>query len=305
MSRLVQGRNRLPASTVELASRSIAPNTRRAYTGAMKMLRTWLEGRELEDGTLAEYLTHLYQHGRSPATAAIVVAAVRFSSRGTARRVIGPATQAVMAGYRRQAGHRGSGQTCGLRWEEADRIVRETAPDGLAGCRDAAIIAMASDAMLRIGELAALRVSDVSQAADGSGRVLIRHSKTDQEGKGVVLYLGQPTLRHVFAWIRRANLQDGMLFRHVANDKLRGPSLTSRSIARIIAKRADEAGFSGRVSGHSFRVGSAQSLAAHGASVVEMQQAGRWQSPRMPGHYAKGELAGRGAVARLRYRKAQ
>ena len=57
----------------------------------------------------------------------------------------------------------------------------------------------------------------------------------------------------------------------------------------------------GRVSGHSLRVGGAQSLAAGGASLVEMQQAGRWQSPSMPGHYAKGQLADRGAVARIRY----
>ena len=45
----------------------------------------------------------------------------------------------------------------------------------------------------------------------------------------------------------------------------------------------------------------AQSLAAGGASIVEMQTAGRWQSPAMPGHYARGQLAARGAVARVRY----
>ena len=44
-------------------------------------------------------------------------------------------------------------------------------------------------------------------------------------------------------------------------------------------------GIEGRVSGHSLRVGGAQSLAAGGASLVEMQTAGRWQSPAMPGHY--------------------
>ena len=44
-----------------------------------------------------------------------------------------------------------------------------------------------------------------------------------------------------------------------------------------------------------------QSLAAAGASVVEMQTAGRWQSPSMPGRYARGHLAARDAVAKLRY----
>ena len=53
--------------------------------------------------------------------------------------------------------------------------------------------------------------------------------------------------------------------------------------------------------GHSLRVGSAQSLATAGASLVEMQVAGRWQSPNMPGYYAQGQLARQGAVAKLRY----
>ena len=57
----------------------------------------------------------------------------------------------------------------------------------------------------------------------------------------------------------------------------------------------------GRVSGHSLRVGSAQSLANAGASLVEMQVAGRWRSPVMPALYAQGQLPKQGAVARLRY----
>ena len=71
--------------------------------------------------------------------------------------------------------------------------------------------------------------------------------------------------------------------------------LGARSIRSIIAKRA--AG----VAGHSLRVGSAQSLAAAGAGLVELQEAGDWQAPTMPAHYARHQLAARGAVAKLRY----
>ena len=38
--------------------------------------------------------------------------------------------------------------------------------------------------------------------------------------------------------------------------------------------------------------------------MIEAQQAGRWISPLMPAHYARNETAARGAVARLRYKKA-
>ncbi len=79
-----------------------------------------------------------------------------------------------------------------------------------------------------------------------------------------------------------------------------GP-LDSRNIRRIIVTRARAAGIEGRVSGHSLRVGGAQSLAAAGAGLVELQQAGDWRSPAMPAHYARGQPGARGAVARLRY----
>ena len=138
----------------------------------------------------------------------------------------------------------------------------------------------------------------------------MQRSKTDQEGEGAVLYLGQPTLKRVRAWLEVSGLEDGSLFRPVTKSGLVATAaLSARSVRRIIQARAEAAGVGpenpslGRVSGHSLRVGSAQSLAQAGASLIEMQQAGRWESPLMPGHYARAELARRGAVARLRYRK--
>ena len=45
------------------------------------------------------------------------------------------------------------------------------------------------------------------------------------------------------------------------------------------------------------------SLAQAGASVVDMQVAGRWKSSTMPAHYAKAELAERGAIARFKEKR--
>ena len=52
------------------------------------------------------------------------------------------------------------------------------------------------------------------------------------------------------------------------------------------------------MSGHSLRVGSAQSLVARGASTAELMQAGRWTDERTATRYAAKELAANGAVAR-------
>ena len=197
-----------------------------------------------------------------------------------------------------------------MRWEQADAAAAVAARDGgrndvsLSALRDAAIIAVMSDAMLRVSELAALECTDVEADPEaGSGRLTIRHSKTDPEGAGAVQYLGPATLERVRVWTQAAGVSDGALFRRVRRGgRVVGErALSPHAVRTIVKRRAAEVGVEGRVSGHSLRVGAAQSLAANGASVVEMQVAGRWKSPSMPGRYAQGELAARGAVARLRY----
>ena len=192
---------------------------------------------------------------------------------------------------------------CGRReWRYKEEAIA-TAPEmaeqvgDLSGLRDAAIVAVASDALLRASEIAALDVADVSLAEQTA---VIRRSKTDQEG--AVQFLGKPTVERIRTWLRASGLAAGALFRAVnKSGRVYGERLTARSIRSIITRRARAAGVEGRVSGHSLRVGSAQSLATAGASLVEMQVAGRWESPNMPGHYAQGQLARQGAVARLRY----
>ena len=81
---------------------------------------------------------------------------------------------------------------------------------------------------------------------------------------------------------------------------IRSNRLNPHSARRIIQKRASDAGVEGFISGHSLRVGSAVSLAQAGATVVDMQVVGRWKSSQMPAHYAKAELAERGAIARFK-----
>ena len=71
--------------------------------------------------------------------------------------------------------------------------------------------------------------------------------------------------------------------------------LGADSIRAIVRKRAAAVdGITGRIGGHSLRVGSARELAADGASVVEFQQAGGWRSPTTPAVYVRRESATRG-----------
>ena len=153
-----------------------------------------------------------------------------------------------------------------------------------------------------IAQILGLQVADIAAEADGSGRLTVHRSKTDQEGRGAVLFVGGSIVRRLAAWRDAAGIEDGPLFRRIRRgDHVEAATITDRAARSIIQARAAEAGIGEGVSGHSLRIGAAQPLAAAGAGLVELQQAGRWDSPSMPGHYARGQLAARRAVARLRY----
>lgn len=87
------------ASAQDLAASSLAPNTRRSYAGAISRLDDWLDGRSIDDNILVTYLGVLFANGRSAGSAAVTVAAVRFTARIKGwPSPVGPATERVLAG---------------------------------------------------------------------------------------------------------------------------------------------------------------------------------------------------------------
>ena len=289
----------LPEETESLIKASIAENTLKAYQRALQSLTAWLAGRTLSDALLANYITALHETGKSPATIGQVVAAVKWQlkNQSNASSQPMPITQATLAGIRRKGRDRGRGQVDGLIWQDVERVCIYAETEGpLAGLRDAAMIRLMSDCLLRISEVVAVNVGDLKERT-----LTVRTSKTDQEGTSESLYICDATRNVLNQYRERANLTRGALFRHIRRgDHIQSNRLTSHSARRIIKKRAADAGVEGFISGHSLRVGSAVSLAQAGATVVDMQVAGRWKSSQMPAHYAKAELAERGAIARFK-----
>ena len=276
----------------------VAPTTRSLYEGVLSRLAR--EGIDLEDEAIAVYLGGLYEAGRAVESAALVVKAVRWH----APRAIGPDVAAALAGFKRMAVGRGRGQARGLSWNQVDRLVEVIGSParwrGIAdvrrGWRDAALLSVGSDALLRVSEISALDVDDVEDAA-----VHVRRSKTDQLGLGAACYVGVPTRVRVANWVRTARLDGGALFRAIDRWGHVGARLSAAAVRAIIRRRASEVlGLHG-IRGHALRVGSTQELVARQASLVEIQLAGRWVSPTMPSHYGRVQAVGRGAVARLRY----
>ena len=288
----------LPKETESLIKVSVSENTLKAYQRALHNLETWLSGRTLSDALLAEYVTNLHKTGKTPATIGQVVAAVKWQLKHQSQEITNfPITHATLAGIRREGKNRGRGQVDGLTWQDVERVcLLAEIENTLAGLRDAAMIRLMSDCLLRVSEVVAVNVEDLKEKT-----LTLRSSKSDQEGTGESLYVCDSTRNVLERYRERAGITGGAVFQHIRRgDHIQSNRITAHSARRIIKKRAADAGVTGFISGHSLRVGSAVSLAQAGATVVDMQVAGRWKSSEMPAHYAKAELAERGAIARLK-----
>ena len=159
------------------------------------------------------------------------------------------------------------------------------------GLVDIALASVMRDGLLRVSEASALRWGDVELVGDGSGRIRIPESKTDQEAEGVVLYLGPAAVEALLA-IRP---EEAVIARSTPVFGLHPDTILRR--LQQAARAARLPGWR-EISGHSGRVGMAQDLSSAGFALPELMTAGRWKSPRMPAQYTERQAAARGAVAR-------
>ena len=292
----------------QLHTAALAPTTRKAYAGALRRFDDWLDGRPPTDSFLAKHLDEMFRRGLAPASASLVVAALRRAMRDLNRagyhcgeHPIGPVAIERLERYRREAADRGRGQAGPLLWEDADRMSEcAEAVGDPRGVRDAALVGVASHALLRVLEVSRLDVEDVSRQRDGTALLKIRRSKTDQYGEGAILHICRDAAGRLKRWIAAAGIESGPVFRPVKGGSIEATPLGTGAVRAAIKRRAAQAGIVRRVSGHSLRVGAAQSLAERGVSLAELQVIGRWASPAMPGRYVRGQEASRSAVARLR-----
>ena len=294
----------IPEPTARLVEKSFAENTLRNRRQALKQFDLWLLGRPIADGLLAQYITDLFNEGKAPGTIFIAVSAVKWllKYRNNRKPVELPITAATLAGIRREGRDRGRGQRNGLTWREVEKICAVQEADGTLRCiLNSAILRVMSDGLLHISEVTEIRIDDLED-----NTLQVRFSKTGQEGEGEYLYLCEDTRLVVQKWLERSGLTEGNLFWRMTargdnlyRDKDTGEphKLTDDGVRKIIKQSAARVGITDKVSGHSLRIGSAVALAQVGASLVEIQVAGRWKDPGMPAHYARAQFAERGAIA--------
>jgi site-specific recombinase XerD len=305
--------------TLEMIARSDADNTVTAYTKDWAKFEAWCADRgrtplPATAQTFAEYVRYLTEtpttRGTPPRPSTIDRAmgtiGRRHSDAGYPldRR----AAAKVYKTYKRdwaKAGNRKTKSTPAV--VDAVKVMVDTCDVGtLTGIRDRAVILLGFAIMARRSELAELDIGDITEHTEGI-EVLIRVSKTDQEGKGITLavpYLENPLTCPVVAvqaWLaalQRRGVTSGPLFRRIdrhghlgGTDDAAGRGgarMTGQSIGTIVRRAATKAGLPNPDSytGHSLRAGGATSAFEAGAPSSAVTGQGRWseKSPTVQGY---------------------
>ena len=288
---------------------ALAPATRRVYRSLWQGFDRWCRSRGYEALPAAAVAVAAFLAARaqtsSAATLSLSAAAIGYYHRqhSLPNPTDSQGVKLVLAGLARQHRAGSQRQAKGLSREDLaaikatacrPRIGRGGRLESAAYARnrgliDIALCSIMWDAMLRRSEAAALTWADVRRAADGSGRLTVQHSKTDQRGEGKVL------------WISPSSMSALELVASLQARQPAGPlfNLSPPQITRRIAQACKAAGLGAGYSGHSPRVGAAQALAAANISLAAIMEHGRWQSSMMPARYTRHTAAAQSAMARL------
>jgi integrase len=281
----------LPADLDDLAKAALgyarfnrATSTQRAYANDWAHFCAWTAAHGLDSlpaapETVALYVTDLASTPQSTTGAPLrpstinrrlAAIAVHHKRAGYDSPSSAPGVREIMKGIRRslrvaqrEAAPAGIG--------EIRRMIAHL-PSDIAGTRDRALLLVGFAGATRRSELVGLDVADIIEGDQGLA-IIIRSSKTDQEGRGrqVAIPRGHDPetcpVRALQGWLEAAAIDDGPVFRPIdRHGNIASARLSDRAVALIVKRAAEGAGLDPtRYSGHSLRAGFATTAAANGA----------------------------------------
>jgi site-specific recombinase XerD len=290
-------------SAVEAAQRfagmATADNTQRAYTADWADFSAWCAAQGLESLPARPETVGLYcaalAETHKPSTITRRLAAIakqyRNSELESPASLRHSAVHDVIAGIRREKGTKPD-QKRALATEELRRMITAI-PEDLLGLRDRALLLIGFAGGFRRSEMAAIALNHVEDTPDGL-KILIRRSKTDQEGAGRTIgipYGSDPRtcpVRAYRTWIEAASISEGPVFRTFSSRKMGTEVITDRAVALVIKKAAERVGIYANVlSGHSLRSGHATTAARNGASESSIMRQTGHRSVQMVRRYIR------------------
>lgn len=164
--------------------------------------------------------------------------------------------------------------------------------DNLQGLRDRVILLLGFAGAFRRSELVSIQVENLTFTDNGLV-IFIPKSKADQEGRGeniAIPYSSNESIcpvKATIAWLKASHISHGALFRGITKDNIIRPSqLSDKTIARVIKKYAEIAGFDpSQFAGHSLRRGFATTAAQSNVSVLGIMRQTRHKSEKMVHRY--------------------
>jgi integrase len=277
------------AHVLHFAKAASAANTRVAYDVDWRAFVAWCAERDATPlpcppGLLCAYLSSLAKTGLRPSTIGRRASGIGHVHRqhGFEPPTNAEAVKAVLRGIRRELGTARQTKTPATH-DLITRMIAACPTDKLIGIRDRALLALGFAGAFRRSELVALDMADLIEVPDGL-RIVIRRSKTDQEGAGQEVAI--PRGHHIRpvetleAWLTAARISSGPLFRPVTQTgKVSEVALGDDGYVKAIKKRAAAAELDpAEFSGHSMRAGFLTSASEHGASAFKMQEVSRHKS---------------------------
>lgn len=193
-------------------------------------------------------------------------------------------------------------QAIPLHVEEVFRLAdRWESSESMAHRRNLAFIGLAYNSLLRISEVARIRVRDVRFAADGSATFDVGYTKTISDLNGIVKKLAPEVTPWLKAWLDLAGLRNApneLIFCKVDryNNVIRAKApMTARTIEKLFADAwrtlyGEPETDSHRYrtwTGHSPRVGAAQDMAVSGKTLTEIMHEGTWKRPEQVMNYIR------------------
>ena len=159
----------------------------------------------------------------------------------------------------------------------------------LVGRRNELLLRIGYETMRRSAEICAFRFEDLIKLPDGRYALLLRFSKTDQEGEGRIISISDLLAKRIRRWSRRLAIKQGPILRAINKTKREIGPLKSGAVSPILADLQRQAKLSHlpKLSGHSFRVGAALDMLRGGVPLEKIMLRGGWRKRSTALRYLK------------------
>jgi integrase/recombinase XerD len=282
--------------TLQLLEGAYAPNTLKSYYADANAFVDWCSEKNIEPFPLTSAGTRMYIETMAPDYSYASIRR-RLSCLRRINKLLGHEdhthTEEIYLTIRRLKRSKclDQQQAVGINHALLVKMI-DAQPDTLAGTRNKALLSLGYDFLARRSELVALRKTDLEFTKDGALKGMIRKSKTDQYGRGRLVFGSERSAKLLRAWFRKNPKEIEAVFCAINHGQCIDRPICDRNVNEIIKKSVVKVKRCERpsdleVSGHSLRVGAAQDLLIKGYDLAAIMRAGGWSNAETVSRYLR------------------